>query len=72
MYTKAEGILISYLNFINKLRLIECNDNSGYLIKKYINESIKDIETLGGKVRLIEDNLLSLIEFNENQNICRI
>ena len=72
MYTKAEGILISYLNFINKLRLIEYNDNSGYLIKKYINESIKDIETLGGKVRLIEDNLLSLIEFNENQNICRM
>jgi hypothetical protein len=72
MYTKAEGILISYLNFINKLRVIEYNDNSGYLIKKYINESIKDIETLGGKVRLIEDNLLSLIEFNENQNICRM
>jgi hypothetical protein len=72
MYTKAERILISYLNFINKLRLIEYNDNSGYLIKKYINESIKDIETLGGKVRLIEDNLLSLIEFNENQNICRM
>ena len=42
------------------------------LIKKYINESIKDIETLGGKVRLIEDNLLSLIEFNENKNICRM
>ena len=72
MYTKAERILISYLNFINKLRLIEYNDNSGYLIKKYINESIKDIETLGGKVRLIENNLLSLIEFNENQNICRM
>lgn len=72
MYTKAEGILISYLNFINKLRLIEYNDNSGYLIKKYINESIKDIETLGGKVRLIENNLLSLNEFNENQNICRM
>lgn len=72
MYTKSEQILISYLNLINKLRLIGYNDDAGYLIKKYINESIKDIETLGGKVRLIEDNLLSLIEFNENKNICRM
>ena len=72
MYTKSEQILISYLNLINKLRLIGYNDDAGYLIKKYINESIKDIETLGGKVRLIEDNLLSLIEFNENKIICRM
>ena len=41
MYTKAEGILISYLNFINKLRLIECNEDPNY------NEILnKDLDTI--------------------------
>ena len=72
MYSKSERILISYLTLINKLKLLDYDGDYQFLINRYILESIKDIEELGGKVRLIEDNLLSLIEYDENKNKCRL
>ena len=75
MYSTGELIVISYLNTLNKLnREILCNENEEsynsndrYLLRKIITDSISEIENLGGKVRMIEDGMITLIEYNERE-----
>lgn len=61
MYNQSEKIIISYLETVNKL--LKLNYKQDYNLKKIISDSIKEIEKFGGKVRLIENNTLALIEF---------
>ena len=61
MYNQSEKIIISYLETLNKLLKLDYKDD--YDLKIIINNSIKEIEKYGGKVRLIENNTLALIEF---------
>ncbi len=61
MYNQSEKIIISYLETVNKL--LKLNYKQDYNLKKIISDSIKEIEKYGGKVRLIENNTLALIEF---------
>ena len=61
MYNQSEKITISYLETLNKLLKLDYKDD--YDLKIIINNSIKEIEKYGGKVRLIENNTLALIEF---------
>ena len=61
MYNQSEKITISYLETLNKL--LKLNYKDDYDLKIIINNSIKEIEKYGGKVRLIENNTLALIEF---------
>ncbi len=71
MYTDAERIAISFLDTINQLRKIQKrvknngDDENSYIISQLIVSSINNIERNGGKVRLNEDNILTLAEFNE-------
>ena len=75
MYSTCELLLNSYINMINRLHLeILCNENEEsynsndrYLLRQIITDSIKDIEKLGGKVRMIEDGIFALIEYNERE-----
>ena len=75
MYSSGELIIISYVNTLNKLnKEILCNENEEtynsndrYLLRKIITESISEIENLGGKVRMIEDGMFTLIEYNERE-----
>ena len=61
MYNQSEKIIISYLETLNKLLKLDYKND--YDLKNIISDSIKEIEKYGGKVRLIENNTLALIEF---------
>ena len=61
MNNQSEKITISYLETLNKLLKLDYKND--YDLKKIINDSIKEIEKYGGKVRLIENNTLALIDF---------
>lgn len=75
MYSSGELIVISYVNTLNKLnKEILCieneesyNSNDRYLLRKIITESISEIENLGGKVRIIENGLFTLVQYNEKE-----
>ena len=41
-------------------------------LRSVINEAISDIEKLGGTIRLIEGNTLTLINIDENKIISRL
>ena len=72
MYSKSERILISYITLLNKLKILDIDGDYKYLVNKYIIDSINDIENIGGKIRLIEDNLLALVDLDETKNISRL
>tara|TARA_B100000035_G_C20827451_1_gene477140 strand:+ start:454 stop:684 length:231 start_codon:yes stop_codon:yes gene_type:complete len=76
MYSTAESMTISYLNTLNKLKELEIDQGNTsvtiYKIKNLIRESINEIEKIGGKVRLTEGKLLSLVELNEYKQVSRL
>lgn len=62
MYTQLENLALLQLKTLNKLLEINPND---YDIKNIVKETIEGLEHLGAKVRLIEDNVLTLIQVDE-------
>ena len=66
MYTQLEQIMISYISTLNQLRYVQSNEEQ-INVSSIINNAIKDIESIGGSVRLIEDNMLTLINVDENR-----
>tara|TARA_B100001175_G_C19120556_1_gene454136 strand:+ start:141 stop:347 length:207 start_codon:yes stop_codon:yes gene_type:complete len=61
MYSQLESILISYVNTLNEIKNLRPNNSE---IRTIISNSAKEIETHGGKVRIVEDNLC-LIQVDE-------
>jgi hypothetical protein len=75
MYSTAESMTISYLNTLNKLKDLEIDEKDSiksFQIRNIVRESINEIEKIGGKVRLTQGNLLTLIELNENTQVSRL
>lgn len=74
MYNQTEKLALININLLNKL--IQLGNNNETIIKydidKVIRDSIKDIENAGGKIRPIEDGLLTLIELNEKKCYSRL
>lgn len=66
MYTQLERTMISYLSTLNQLRYVQSNEEQ-INVSSIINNAIKDIESIGGSVRLIEGNMLTLINVDENR-----
>ena len=69
MYTQLENLALLQLKTLNKLLEINPND---YDIKKIVKETIEGLEHLGAKVRLIEDNVLTLIQVEEMRPYSRL
>lgn len=75
MYSTAESMTISYLNTLNKLKELDMDENETviiYKIRNLVRESINEIEKIGGKVRLTEGKLLTLVELNEYRRVSRL
>jgi len=66
MYTQLERTMISYLSTLNQLRHIESKEEQ-INVGSIINNAIKDIESIGGSVRLIEGNTLTLVNVHANR-----
>tara|TARA_X000000368_G_C23009022_1_gene702633 strand:+ start:1420 stop:1611 length:192 start_codon:yes stop_codon:yes gene_type:complete len=58
--------MISYLSTLNQLRHIESKEEQ-INVGSIINNAIKDIESIGGSVRVIEGNTLTLVNVHENR-----
>ena len=71
MYSQLERTMISYISTLNQLRHIESKEER-INVSSIINNAIKDIESIGGSVRLIEGNTLTLININENRMRSRL
>ena len=75
MYSSGDLLLISYISMLNRLNIeILCNkddenynSNDRYVLRKIITESIREIEKMGGKVRIIENGLFTLVQYNESE-----
>ena len=76
MYSSSEMIAIMYLDMLNTLITDikkKTDDISvSYTVGKIIDVGIKNIERVGGKVRIIEGGLLTLIEYNEKYCVSRL
>lgn len=68
MYSQLESILISYVKTLNEIKNLQPNNSD---IRTIISNSVKEIETHGGKVRAIENNL-SLVQVEELNIRCRL
>jgi len=66
MYTQLEQTMISYISTLNKLRYTASKGDE-INVGSIINGAIKDIESIGGSVRLIEGNTLTLVNVHENR-----
>tara|TARA_B100000282_G_scaffold295280_1_gene274195 strand:- start:1772 stop:1990 length:219 start_codon:yes stop_codon:yes gene_type:complete len=68
MYSSLEWMTISYLNTLNKLKELkmEGNELENYKLRSIVNDAIKEIEKIGGKVRIVE-NKFNVIEVSEKQ-----
>ena len=66
MYTQLEQIMISYISTLNQVRYVQSNEEQ-INVSSIINNAIKDIESIGGSVRLIEGNTLTLVNVDENR-----
>lgn len=66
MYTQLEQLMISYISTLNQLRYVQSNEEQ-INVSSIINNAIKDIESIGGSVRLIESNTLTLVNVDENR-----
>ena len=69
MYSQLEKIVILQLDTLSKLLEKKPDD---YDVKKIVMESIKGLEHLGARIRLIENNVLTLIQLDEMRPISRL
>ena len=73
MYSQLEHTMISYISTLNKLKYMLTDEQGKDMnLRSVINEAISDIEKLGGTIRLIEGNTLTLINIDENKIISRL
>ena len=73
MYSQLEHTMISYISTLNKLKyMLSYEQGKDMNLRSVINEAISDIEKLGGTVRLVEGNTLTLINIDENKIISRL
>ena len=68
MYSSLEWMTISYVNTLNRMKELkmEGNELENYKLRSIVNDAIKEIEKIGGKVRIVE-NKLNVIEVSEKQ-----
>jgi len=62
MYNQLEKLALLQLDTLNKLLKQKSDD---YDVKKIVNETIEGLQHLGGHVRLIENNVLTLVQLDE-------
>ena len=76
MYSSSEMIAIMYVDMLNRLIIDVKNKTDdidiSYKISRIVENGIKNIERVGGKVRLIEGGILSLIEYNDKTCVSRL
>ena len=76
MYSSSEMISIMYVDMLNNLIIDVKNKTDdidvSYKISKIVENGIKNIERVGGKVRIIEGGILSLIEYNDKSCVSRL
>ena len=70
MYSQLEKMTIAYLNTINQLKAVCKNTDLQHKLELIIKESIENISLNGGKIRLIENDILTLIDINEKYTMC--
>ena len=68
MYSSLEWMTISYVNTLNRMKELkmEGDELENYKLRSIVNDAIKEIEKIGGKVRIVE-NKLNVIEVSEKQ-----
>ena len=69
-------VAIMYVDMLNNL-IIDVKSKTddidvSYKISKIVENGIKNIERVGGKVRIIEGGILSLIEYNDKTCVSRL
>lgn len=76
MYSSSEMIAIMYVDMLNKLIIDVKNKTDdidvSYKISRIVENGIKNVERVGGKVRIIEGGILSLIEYNDKTCVSRL
>tara|TARA_Y100000992_G_scaffold38523_1_gene21616 strand:- start:484 stop:705 length:222 start_codon:yes stop_codon:yes gene_type:complete len=70
MYSQLEKMTIAYLNTINQLKAVCKNTDLHHKLELIIKESIENISLNGGKIRLVENDILTLIDINEKYTMC--
>ena len=70
MYSQLEKMTIAYLNTINQLKAVYKNTDLHHKLELIIKESIENISLNGGKIRLVENDILTLIDINEKYTMC--
>ena len=70
MYSQLEKMTIAYLNTINQLKSVCKNTDLQQKLELIIKESIENISLNGGKIRLVENDLLTLIDIDEKYTMC--
>ena len=70
MYSQLEKMTIAYLNTINQLKSFCKNTDLQQKLELIIKESIENISLNGGKIRLVENDLLTLIDIDEKYTMC--
>ncbi len=69
MYSQLEKLALLQIETLNKLLQTKFYDKD---VKKIVKEAIEDLEHIGVKVRLIENNILTLIKLDKLNPICRL
>ena len=70
MYSQLEKMTIAYLNTVNQLKAVCKNTDLQQKLELIIKESIENISLNGGKIRLVENDLLTLIDIDEKYTMC--
>ena len=70
MYSQLEKMTIAYLNTENQLKAVCKNTDLQQKLELIIKESIENISLNGGKIRLVENDLLTLIDIDEKYTMC--
>ena len=70
MYSQLEKMTLAYLNTINQLKSVCKNTDLQQKLELIIKESIENISLNGGKIRLVENDLLTLIDIDEKYTMC--
>ena len=70
MYSQLEKMTIAYLNTVNQLKAVCKNTDLQQKLELIIKESIENISLNGGKIRLVENDILTLIDIDEKYTMC--